>query len=324
MARPGAPYSFFDLHPDTGGFLDEVVTGLAQPQKALPPKYFYDARGSALFEAICETPEYYVTRAETALMLGHSSDMARRMGAGCALIDFGSGNGRKTRILVEAAAPAAYVPIDIAREQLEATAAEFARDFPDLAVIAVCADYSRPVALPQSGILESRRRVVYFPGSTIGNFTPAEAAAFLRNAGALAGAGGALLIGVDLKKDKARLDAAYNDARGITAEFNLNLLTRINRELGADFDVAAFRHRAFYDEARGRIEMHLVSTQEQVVTVGGRKFPFRPGETIHTENSCKYSIPEFQDLSRGAGLAALECWTDPGRLFAVHYLTVPK
>jgi dimethylhistidine N-methyltransferase len=324
MARPGAPYSFFDLHPDTGGFLDEVVAGLVQPQKTLPPKYFYDARGSALFEAICETPEYYVTRAETALMLGHRSDMARRMGAGCALIEFGSGNGRKTRILVEAAAPAAYVPIDIAREQLEATAAEFASDFTDLAVIAVCADYSRPVALPQSGILASRRRIVYFPGSTIGNFTPAEAAAFLRNAGALAGAGGALLIGVDLKKDKARLDAAYNDARGITAEFNLNLLTRINRELGADFDVAAFRHRAFYDEARGRIEMHLVSTKAQVVTVGGRKFPFRPGETIHTENSCKYSIPEFQNLCRDAGLAALECWTDPERLFAVHYLTVPK
>jgi dimethylhistidine N-methyltransferase len=324
MARTGAGYSIHDLHPATGGFLDEVVAGLARPQKELPPKYFYDARGCALFEAICELPEYYLTRAETALMRSRSSDMARRVGPGCALIEFGSGNGRKTRILVEAAAPSAYVPIDIAREQLDATAAEFARNFPDLDVIAVCADYSRPVALPRSHALGSRRRVVYFPGSTIGNFTPSEAEGFLRNAGALAGAGGALLIGVDLKKDKARLDAAYNDARGVTAEFNLNLLARINRELGADFDLAAFRHRAFYDEARGRIEMHLVSVKTQSVSIGGRKFGFRPGETIHTENSYKYSIQEFQALCSGTGLAPVECWMDAEQLFSVHYLVVPE
>jgi dimethylhistidine N-methyltransferase len=323
MARP-AGYSLLDLHPATDGFLEDVLAGLAKPQKALPPKYFYDARGSALFEAICETPEYYVTRAESTLMRAHAAEMARLVGRGCALIEFGSGNGRKTRILIEAAAPSAYVPVDIAREQLEATAAEFTRDFPGLTVIAVCADYSQRLALPQPELLGSLRRVVYFPGSTIGNLTPAEASAFLRNAGALAGVGGALLIGVDLEKDKERLDAAYNDARGITAEFNRNLLTRINRELDADFDIAAFRHHAFYDEARSRIEMHLVSTKVQTVSLAAREFRFREGETIHTENSYKYSIPKFQELCRGAGLAPAGFWTDAEQLFSVHYLEVPQ
>jgi len=324
MGQAGTRFSFVDLHPDAGSFLDDVMAGLTQPQKEVPPKYFYDARGCALFEAICELPEYYLTRAETALMRSHGAGMARRVGPGCAVIEYGSGNGRKTRILIEAAAPAAYVSIDIAREQLNATAAEFARDFPGLTVIAVCADYSRPLAVPQLEALGARRRVVYFPGSTIGNFTPAEAAAFLRGARDLAGAGGGLLIGVDLKKDAAQLHAAYNDARGVTAEFNLNLLARINRELGADFDLAAFRHRAFYDEGLGRIEMHLVSVKAQAVTIRGRAFRFRPGETIHTENSCKYSIPEFQQLAGGAGLAPVECWMDAEQLFSVHYLVVPQ
>ena len=324
MARSSAGYAFHDIQPATSGFLEDVLAGLAKPQKELPPKYFYDARGSALFEAICELPEYYLTRTETAIMLGHGAEMARHLGAGCVLIEFGSGSGRKTRILIEAAAPAAYLAIDIARDQLEATAADLARDFPRLEVIAICADYSRPIALPQLAAPGSRRRVIYFPGSTIGNLVPAEARAFLRNAGRLAGAGGGLLIGVDLKKDKARLNAAYNDARGITAEFNLNLLARINRELGAAFDLSAFRHLAFYNEALGRIEMHLVSTKAQTVTIGGGVFRFRVDETIHTENSCKYSIAEFQELGSSAGLAPVECWTDPERLFAVHYLSVRR
>jgi len=322
MARNGAAYAFHDLQPATGGFLEDVLAGLAKPQKELPPKYFYDARGSELFEAICELPEYYLTRTETGIMRDRAADMARQLGAGCALIEFGSGSGRKTRILIEAAAPAAYLAIDIARDQLEATAAELARDFPALKVTAICADYSRPITLPQLAAPESLRRVIYFPGSTIGNLTPAEARVFLRNARGLAGAGGGLLIGVDLKKDTALLNAAYNDTRGVTAEFNLNLLARINRELGAAFDLSAFRHFAYYNEALGRIEMHLVSTKAQSVTIGGGVFRFRLDETIHTENSYKYSIPEFQELGRGAGFTPVECWTDPERLFAVHYLGV--
>lgn len=324
MARTGAGHAFHDLQPETGGFLEDVLAGLAKPQKELPPKYFYDARGSALFEAICELPEYYLTRAETAIMHGRGAEMARRLGPGCALIEFGSGSGRKTRILIEAAAPAAYLAIDISRDQLEATAADLARDFPRLEVIAICADYSRPLALPPLAAPASRRRVIYFPGSTIGNLVPAEARAFLRSAGGLAGAGGGLLIGVDLKKDTTRLSAAYNDARGVTAEFNLNLLARINRELGAAFDLAAFRHFAFYNEALGRIEMHLVSTKAQAVTIGGGVFRFRADETIHTENSYKYSIAEFQELGSSAGLVPVECWMDAEQLFSVHYLEVPE
>jgi dimethylhistidine N-methyltransferase len=322
MARSNAAYAFHDLQPQIGGFLEDVLAGLAQPQKALPPKYFYDARGSELFEAICELPEYYLTRTESAIMRDRGADMARHLGAGCALIEFGSGSGRKTRMLIEEAAPAAYLAIDIARDQLEATAAEIARDFPALEVTAICADYSAPIQLPQLAALGTRRRVIYFPGSTIGNLTPAEARGFLRNAGGLAGAGGGLLIGVDLKKDTARLNAAYNDSQGITAEFNRNLLARINRELGASFDLSSFRHFAFYHEALGRIEMHLVSAKAQAVTIGGGVFRFRPDETIHTENSYKYSIAEFQELSHSAGLAPVECWTDPERLFAVHYLAL--
>jgi dimethylhistidine N-methyltransferase len=322
--RRAAAFSFHDLHPDTGSFLDEVIAGLSQRRKALPPKYFYDARGCALFEAICELPEYYLTRVETALMRDKSSEMARRLGPQCAVIEYGSGSGRKTRMLLEALAPAAYVAIDIARGQLEDTAAGIAREFPGLPVIAVCADYSRPFTLPAIDGSRPRRRVIYFPGSTVGNFTIPEAAAFLRNAGAVAGAGGGLLIGVDLKKDAGRLNAAYNDARGVTAEFNLNLLARINRELGADFDLSAFRHLAFYDEALGRIEMHLESAKAQTVTIAGRPIRFDQGETIHTENSCKYSVREFQELAAGAGLSPIECWMDAEQLFSVHFLAVPE
>lgn len=324
MKQPdGSRFAFDDRFPDTGRFRDDVIAGLSLPRKALPPKYFYDGHGSRLFESICATPEYYPTRTETALMTARVREMVRRLGPRCAVIEFGSGSGRKTRILVDALDPVAYVPIDIAREQLRETAAAFASEFSGLAVHAVCADYSRPLALPQLAALKARRRVIYFPGSTFGNFTVAEAAAFLANARTLAGPGGAMLVGVDLKKDAARLNAAYNDAAGVTAEFNLNLLRRINRELGADFDLSAFRHHAFYHAARGRIEMHLVSLKGQRVGIGGRAFRFRGGETIHTENSCKYSVDEFRRLAAGAGFDPTACWTDPERLFAVHCLTVP-
>ncbi|MBI3041601.1 MAG: L-histidine N(alpha)-methyltransferase [Betaproteobacteria bacterium] len=319
-----AAFSFHDRLPAAGSFLEDVIAGLSQPRKALPPKYFYDERGSRLFEAICELPEYYLTRVETALMQEKAGEMARRLGPGCAVVEYGCGSGRKTRVLLEALRPVAYVPIDIAREQLRSMAAEFASDFPGLPVVAFCADYSRPLALPEIDRFEARRRIVYFPGSTIGNLTPDEAVAFLGNARDLVGPGGAMLIGVDLKKDAARLNAAYNDRQGVTAEFNLNLLARINRELGADFDLGAFRHQAFYNEPLGRIEMHLLSLKEQRVTIGGRVIRFRAGETIHTENSCKYSVAEFQALAAGAGFEPVECWTDAKLRFGVHYLVLPQ
>jgi dimethylhistidine N-methyltransferase len=324
MQRANPGYSLRDPNPEADRFRDDVIAGLSRPQKALPPKYFYDAQGCALFEAICELPEYYLTRVELALMQSRAGEMARHLGPRCALIEYGSGSARKTRILIGAISPVAYVPIDIARAELAATAAEIAREFPQLRVLAVCADYSRPLALPELEGLDARRRVGYFPGSTIGNFTPAEAGAFLGVVREQVGASGGLLIGVDLKKDPARLDAAYNDARGVTAAFNLNLLARINRELGADFDLAAFRHHAFYDEKQGRIEMHLESIKDQAVSMSGRAFRFRKGETIHTENSYKYSVREFQQLAAGAGFALRECWTDPDHQFSVHYLTVAQ
>jgi dimethylhistidine N-methyltransferase len=320
MSRNRARVSLLDLQPDAGSFLQDVMEGLSRPRKALSPKYFYDERGSALFEAICELPEYYPTRTEMAIMRAHAGEMAQRLGPDCLLIEYGSGSGRKTRVLIAALAPVAYMPIDIAREQLTRSAAELERDFPGLQVLAVCADYSRPLVLPAAEGAPARRRVVYFPGSTIGNFALPEARGFLREARATVGPGGAMLVGVDLKKDEALLNAAYNDAQGVTAAFNLNLLARINRELGADFDPQAFHHRAFYNEALSRIEMHLVSTKRQTVAIAGHRFEFAAGETIHTENSCKYSVDEFRALARSAGFAPEYCWTDPGNLFAVHYL----
>jgi dimethylhistidine N-methyltransferase len=322
MDQRGPRFAFHDLRPDTGSFLDDVIAGLSRPRKALPPKYFYDERGSELFEAICRAPEYYLTRTETALMRQKAGEMARRLGPRCAVIEHGCGSGAKTRILLDALEPAAYVPIDISREQLRATAAGIARDYPGLPVVAVCADYSRPLALPGVDGLGARRRIVYFPGSTIGNFTPAEAAGFLGNVRRLVGPSGGMLIGVDLRKDAARLNAAYNDKRGVTAEFNLNLLARINRELGADFDLGAFRHQAFYNEPLGRIEMHLLSLASQRVSIGRQVIRFRAGESIHTENSCKYSVTGFQTLARGAGLDPAACWMDAERLFGIHYLEV--
>jgi dimethylhistidine N-methyltransferase len=324
MAQGRAPFSFYDLKPDPGSFLDEVVAGLSQPQKALNPKYFYDERGCALFEAICALPEYYPTRTELQMMRGHGHAMARRLGADCVLVEYGSGSGRKTRELIARLKPAAYMPIDIAGAQLKVFAGEVAARFPAVHIAAVCADYSRPFELPEIARFDGNRRVVYFPGSTIGNFTVAEARQFLRHACRLVMPGGAMLVGVDLKKAQPILHAAYNDAQGVTAAFNLNLLARINRELGANFDLAAFGHRAFYNDGAGRIEMHLVSLRDQHVMLGGHAFRFRVDETIHTENSYKYSVAEFQELARGAGFDAEHCWVDPQRLFAIHYLVAAR
>ena len=315
-----AAIQFLDLAPPTDDFREEVLRGLSRSPKQLVPKYFYDAVGSALFDAICGLAEYYPTRTETALLESHRSEIAAMLGTECALIEFGSGMSRKSRILIDALAPVVYVPIDISRETLLAAAEHLVWTFPRLRVVAICADYSRPLAMPALAEFAPRRRVIFFPGSTIGNFDPEDAVAFLRNATAIAGAGGGLLIGVDLKKDKAILDAAYDDPQGVTAAFNLNLLARINRELGADFDVRAFRHRAQYVAERGRVEMHLESQRFQSVFLGAARIVFERGETIHTENSYKYSVDEFKALAARAGFSSQRCWVDDRRLFSIHYL----
>ena len=300
--------------------LDEVSASLGKPQKELSPKFFYDARGCELFDAICALPEYYPTRAELSIMRSHARDMAAAAGRDCSLIEIGCGNSEKTRALLEELRPAVFTAIDIAREQLETSCNALAELFSHMRVVAVRADFARDFLLPPDAY--AARRVLYFPGSTIGNFTPAEARAFLARWAPQLGAGGAALIGVDLKKDPAALNAAYNDAQGVTAAFNLNVLRHINRELGADFDLDAFRHDARFNAAEGRIEMHLTSLKAQRVTLAGRVFEFRAGETIHTENSYKYEIAEFQALARTAGFEAVQCWTDERRLFSVHYLTL--
>ncbi|MDP1535773.1 MAG: L-histidine N(alpha)-methyltransferase [Burkholderiales bacterium] len=318
-APPASTVSLLNLQPAVDCFLQDVLAGLGAIPKALPPKYFYDARGCKLFEAICELPEYYPTRTELALMHDCAADMAAQLGEGSLLIEFGSGASVKTEVLLRTLRPAAYVPVDIAVEALRASTTRLAAAFPELPIIAVCADYMQPLRMDLAQV-QAAHRVIYFPGSTIGNLSSQEAQVFLVRARSLAGAQGAMLIGVDLKKNPDCLHAAYNDAQGVTAEFNLNLLRRINRELAADFDLEQFRHVAFYNAAAGRIEMHLESRQTQTVTVSGRTFAFAAGERMHTENSCKYSVEEFQRLAQAAGFHPVQVWVDAERLFAVHLL----
>lgn len=300
-------------------FLADVTDGLSRARKTLPCKYFYDQRGSALFDTICELEEYYPTRTETAILRRHAGEFAGLAGPGAAVVELGSGSSVKVRILLDALEdPAAYVPVDISREHLLASAARLAGDYPGLTVVPVAADYVQGFPLPP--VAAPERTLAFFPGSTIGNFEPAEAKAFLGRLARRLGVGSRLLIGVDLKKRRDVLEAAYNDARGVTAAFNLNLLARINRELGGTFDLDGFAHRAFYNETCGRIEMHLVSRRAQTAAVGGRTFRFAEGETIHTENSCKYSLPEFGRLAAGAGWRAVRTWTDEAALFGLLWL----
>jgi dimethylhistidine N-methyltransferase len=294
-------------------FFSDVLAGLSRPQKALPPKYFYDAKGSHLFERICRLPEYYVTRAELALTRAHLGSIARFAGKGCELIEYGSGESLKTRLLIRALRPAAYLPVDISAAALQAATGRLSREFPWLRIVPVHGDFSRPIDLPAA----RSRRVVYFPGSTIGNLTPDEAHGFLSMS---RGQAARMLVGVDAKKDANVLHAAYNDSRHVTAAFNLNLLARINRELGADFDLKRFSHYAFYNAALGRVEMHLVSLARQTVHLGRHRFAFDVGESIHTENSYKYSIDDFRALAAEAGLAGKKAWTDRKGLFALHGL----
>jgi dimethylhistidine N-methyltransferase len=310
-----------DLHPTPADLAAEVLAGLQRRPRAIPPKFFYDARGSQLFDAITRTPEYYPTRTEIAILQTRAAEIAARVGAGSVLVEPGSGSCMKVRLLLEGLKPCAYVPMDISRDHLRVAAEQVAAEFPWLEVHAACTDFTRRMEVPDSA--PEGPRVAFFPGSSIGNFDPDGAVDFLAVVAALVGPGGFLLIGVDLKKDPAVLNAAYDDAAGVTAAFNLNLLARINAELGADFDLDAWRHRAFYNFQLGRVEMHLISTADQRVRCGGACFDFAVGETIHTENSYKYSIAEFQFIASCSGFTPEAAWTDTGNLFSVHLLRAP-
>ena len=320
MTAPSRRVRFHDLLPREDTSLRELIAGLGRTPKELPPKYFYDGQGCVLFERICELPEYYLTRAELQLMARHAADMGAFLGPGCELIEFGCGSGRKTRLLLEALRPLHFVPVDIAAEALHAACDQLEAAFPELHISAVCADFASPIAFPERLELSIRRRAVYFPGSTVGNFTRDEALGFLRQVREWVGEGGGVVIGVDVKKSPAVLHAAYNDAAGVTAAFNLNLLAHVNSAYGADFDLDAFEHVAFYDEAQGRIEMHLRSLRSQQVRLAGRRFDFSDGELMRTEISCKYAIEEFVALAGRAGFDAAHVWQDDGMLFAVYGL----
>jgi dimethylhistidine N-methyltransferase len=309
----------FDETTEREEFRLSVLSGLSRTPRAIPPKFLYDARGSALFDAICELPEYYLTRTETEILKRHAADIASRAGPGCALVEFGSGSSVKSRLLLDALdGLALYSPIDISRQHLDATAARLRHDYPSLKVEPVCADYMALADLPQ--ISGTARRLGFFPGSTIGNLEPAEATAFMGRARRLLGEQGALVLGVDLKKDPQRLHAAYNDSAGVTAAFTLNLLRRINRELHGTLDLDGFAHEAFYNSREGRIEIYFRSLRDQSAIVAGRPFSFAEGERVHAEYSYKYDVAGIEALARSGGFAIAETWTDQERLFAVTYL----
>jgi len=315
---------FADYEPPTGDFLSDVIEGLSREQKSLSPKYFYDQKGSALFDEICRTPEYYITRTELALLDRILPEVATLTGPEAVVVEWGSGSSWKIRKVLDALDhPAEYIAIDISRDHLIAAAAEIARQYPDVQVGAICADFLAHIELPEEAFMGKGRKLGFLPGSTIGNFEPPVAAQILRRAAEVLGSGGALLIGTDLQKDRETLIAAYNDAGGVTAAFNLNLLERMKTELGAEIDVSAFEHVAVYCGKRHRIEMHLRAVRPTVIKVDGRVFTFTEGETIHTENSHKFIIEVFQAIAKEAGFDARAVWTDKDGLFALHYLTLP-
>ncbi len=308
--------------PESSDFLSDVIVGLSSNPRTLPCKYFYDERGATLFQKICELPEYYITRTEIDILDRNRAEIASQLGPLVGLIGLGTGAGTKTRILVEALKdPSVYIPVDISEKQLRESTALFQKIFPDLEILPVCADYLQPVVLPTPSH-KTARNIVYFPGSTIGNFEPDEAVEFLRRVANVCRENGGLLIGVDLKKDHHVIEAAYNDPAGVTAQFNLNLLARMNREVGADFDLDQWRHRAAYNSSAGRIEMYLISEVDQFVHLDEHKFHFRRGEKITTEYSYKYAPEEFAALAGKVGFEFVRMWTDNARLFGVFYLMV--
>lgn len=299
-----------------------MLIGLTSQPKTLPSKYFYDRRGSQLFDAICELDEYYLTRTELAIMRAHAGDMAERIGPGCLLIELGSGSSGKTRLVLdELQSPAGYVPVDVSAEHLADAADAIAADYPHIEVTPICADFNTDFDLPMHD-KSAVRKVVYFPGSTIGNFTPPESRALFRRMAVMVGRGGGLLIGMDLKKDPQIIEAAYNDARGVTAAFNLNLLAHVNCALGADFALDGFEHHAFYNAEQGRIEMHLRSRRDQIVRLGDTYIRFGAGETIRTEYSHKFDVDDVARLASAGGFVAEQAWTDRDEQFSVQWLVV--
>lgn len=311
---------FHDYAPEQSDFLKDVIEGLSQKQKTLSPKYFYDKRGSELFDEICKQPEYYPTRTEISILQNNAKEIARLIGPDCVLIELGSGVSEKIRCLFDALLPASYLGIDISKDFLLLSTKRLARDYPDLEVHAVCADFTHQIELPEQ--CKSDRLVAFFPGSSIGNFEPDDAVVLLRDVASMVGKGGKMLIGVDLKKDDAVLNAAYNDANGITADFNLNLLQRMQDELEVDMDVESFSHKAFYNNEKGRVEMHLVSQCDQQVEIDGESFQLSDNETLHTESSYKYDLSEFEAMAKNAGFDVEKVWTDPQNLFSVQCLVV--
>jgi len=315
-------YEFHDHAPSPASFLQGVIEGLSASRKAIPYRFLYDARGSNLFETICEQPEYYPTRTELRILERHAGEIADLIGPGAHLVELGSGAGRKVRLLLDALeAPASYTAIDISRDALISAVSGLSEDGRDLEIHAVWADYTTRFDLPAS---RNGRIVGFFPGSTIGNFERDEARAFLRAWAERLGPDAGFLVGVDLTKSVAVLERAYDDAAGATAAFSLNLLERANRELGADFDTRRFRHQARFEPSSGAVEINLVSLAEQDVSIAGRTFHFREGEQLHVENSHKYGVGAFADLARSAGFIWRCAWTDPQAFFSVHYLATPS
>lgn len=311
---------FLDLEPASTNVVHEVLLGLSRAKKTLPPKLLYDKKGSEIFERICDLDEYYPTRAETEILKVFATEMTSLIGEEALIIEPGSGSGEKVRqLLPHLKNPKGYVPVEISREILLRMTDELHQEFPDLKVSPVCADFTQEISLPLTVDSINGKKVVFFPGSTIGNFTPEEAITFLKKYSQLIGPGGGLLIGADLKKDAEIFNKAYDDSEGVTAEFNLNLLTRLNREANASFALENFTHQAFYNSAESRVEMHLRSNIPQLVRVNKTVFRFQEGETIHTENSYKYSVDEFIALCAKASFKIKQHWKDSRGMFCVYY-----
>jgi dimethylhistidine N-methyltransferase len=310
----------YDFSPRSSDVLEEVLRGLTQKDKKLPPKLLYDKKGSDIFDEICDLPEYYPTRSEKEILTQNAFEIARLIGPDALILEPGAGVGEKIRLLLPYFdSPAGYVPIEISKETLMDMSSEIASIFPEVNLYPVCADMTQEFSLGDLQITEASKKVIFFPGSTIGNFTPSEASSFLRRMGKLVGKGGGLLIGVDMKKDFETLNRAYDDSQGVTASFNLNLLSRLNSEIHTDFNSDFFRHRAFYNSKLGRVEMHLESLRDQSVHINGNEVFFKRGETIHTESSYKYSLEEFTKLCESAGWSPVKNWQDQKSLFSVYY-----
>ncbi|PSB00776.1 L-histidine N(alpha)-methyltransferase [Merismopedia glauca] len=310
----------YDLHPPLDDFRSEAIAGLQKPEKFVSAKFLYDKRGSELFDAICNLEEYYVTRTEMSILQTNAVEIAAKIGDGV-LVEFGSGSSQKVRIILDAMEKLpTYVALDISVQHLYESCVKLAEAYVGLEAIAICTDYTQPIKLPEISSLKNKHKVAFFPGSSVGNLEPEEVIQFLKNTANLLEPNSSLLIGVDLKKNKSILEPAYDDSHGISAAFALNLLTRINRELGANFNLDNFGYKAFYN-AIGRIEMYIVSLKEQVVNIDGIEIHFQAGELLRTEYSYKYTITEFQELAAQAGFQPQQVWTDPQNLFSLHYLT---